>query len=1014
MSKLVRRKKEIGAALAVALQLTTLGLIGLILPLSNGPQQPANAPADSQMSAAPQTQPVSEPPTGAIRATRLYEPLATQVFNLAVSRAESAQQSAQEAAQQSAQQTAQQSSLLSETTTTQATLTTDRQDYPPFSYVYINGTGFEPGETVNMIVVELDPVQQSFEPWDVVADENGNIATSWYISSDELIGATMQVTATGQTSGLSASATFTDAGAFSYAPTTATPSAIAGGAAVSFSQSVTAPAGNGDFTATVQVAGTGASPIPSSWVSTSPTSLSFSTGASGGPTPSPSPHTDTKSWTVSFTVPSDAACGTYTADIKANASISGVGPGPGTHVTLTVTGCASPTPTPTATATASPTPTPTPTPTNQPPVAVCQNVTVSAGANCTAAVSASAFDNGSHDPDSGDTISFSVSPAGPYALGNTSVVLTVTDNHGASSTCNATVTVRDTTAPVPDAGSLPDVIAQCSANLPAAPTATDNCDGTITGTPSSPGPFGEGDYTITWTFTDSHNNSSTQIQAIHVHDTIAPVPNAGSLPDVIAQCLATLPPAPTATDNCDGAITGTPSNPGPFGQGDYIITWTFTDNHNNSSTQTQAVHMHDTIAPVPNAGSLPDVNEQCSATSPPAPMATDNCDGAITGTPDMSGPFGQGDFTITWTFADSHGNSSTQTQAVHVHDTILPTISCPANQSVNAAPLVCYAVVSGIGPTASDNCRSPTVTYTLSGATTGSGTGDASGTAVNVGTTTVTYTATDIGSNTASCSFTVTVLNPNPVVTMTGPPNGSLYAINTPVNFTGTFTDAGGGTHTGSWTFDNVSQAATIVEPSAGNGFVGSANTTRTFTAAGVYTVTLTVNDSCGGSMTQTEMNGMTFLVIVYDPAAGFVTGGGWINSPAGAYVADPSLTGRANFGFVSKYRRGANRPDGETEFQFQVANFNFHSTIYEWLVVSGPKAQYKGSGTINGSGDYAFLLTATDGQINGGGGIDKFRMKIWDKISLAVIYDNVIGAPDDIDTANPQNIAGGSIVIHR
>ncbi len=499
-----------------------------------------------------------------------------------------------------------------------------------------------------------------------------------------------------------------------------------------------------------------------------------------------------------------------------------------------------------------------------------------------------------------------------------------------------------------------------------------------------------------------------------VNDTTPPVPNAGSLPDVTGQCSANLPPAPTATDNCDGAITGTPSNPGPFGQGDFVITWTFTDSHGNSSTQTQAVHVHDTMAPVPNVGSLPDVNEQCSATLPPAPTATDNCDGTIIGTPDMSGPFGQGDFTITWTFADSHGNSSIQTQAVHVHDTILPTITCPPNQSVNAAPLVCNAVVSGIGPTASDNCGSPTITYTLSGATSGSGTGNASGTAFNVGTTTVTYTATDIGGNTASCSFNVTVLNPNPAVTMTGPANGSLYAINTPVNFTGTFTDAGGGTHTGSWTFDNVSQAATIVEPSAGNSYVGSANTSRTFTAAGVYTVTLTVNDSCGGSTTATQMNGMTFLVIVYDPAAGFVTGGGWINSPAGAYVPDPSLTGRANFGFVSKYRRGANRPDGETEFQFQVANFNFHNTIYEWLVVSGPKAQYKGSGTINGSGDYGFLLTATDGQINGGGGIDKFRIKIWDKISLAVIYDNVLGAPDDIDNANPQNIAGGSIVIHR
>jgi len=140
----------------------------------------------------------SAPPAGAIPAVKLYEPRATEVFNLATSRAESAQQSTQ------------QSSLLSETTT-EATLTTDRQDYPPYSYVYMTGTGFEPGETVNMIVVQLSPNPTSYEPWDVVADENGNINTSWYISTDELIGATMQVTATGQTSNLTASATFTDA-----------------------------------------------------------------------------------------------------------------------------------------------------------------------------------------------------------------------------------------------------------------------------------------------------------------------------------------------------------------------------------------------------------------------------------------------------------------------------------------------------------------------------------------------------------------------------------------------------------------------------------------------------------------------------------------------------------------------------------------------------------------------------------------------------------------------------------
>src|SRR5919106_2593428 len=36
--------------------------------------------------------------------------------------------------------------------------------------------------------------------------------------------------------------------------------------------------------------------------------------------------------------------------------------------------------------------------------------------------------------------------------------------------------------------------------------------------------------------------------------------------------------------------------------------------------------------------------------------------------------------------------------------------------------------------------------------------------------------------------------------------------------------------------------------------------------------------------------------------------GGGWINSPARAYRADPTMMGRANFGFASKYKKGRRR----------------------------------------------------------------------------------------------------------
>jgi hypothetical protein len=141
--------------------------------------------------------------------------------------------------------------------------------------------------------------------------------------------------------------------------------------------------------------------------------------------------------------------------------------------------------------------------------------------------------------------------------------------------------------------------------------------------------------------------------------------------------------------------------------------------------------------------------------------------------------------------------------------------------------------------------------------------------------------------------------------------------------------------------------------------------------------------------------------LVVYDPDGGFVTGGGWIDSPAGAYAPDPSLSGVASFGFVSKYKKGANTPTGNTEFQFKAGDLNFHSDSYEWLVVNqgGTNAQFKGSGTINGAGGYKFMLWAGDKDP------DTFRIKIW------------VGEEEDdpvYDNGSDQRIGGGSIVIHK
>src|SRR5262249_30871069 len=64
--------------------------------------------------------------------------------------------------------------------------------------------------------------------------------------------------------------------------------------------------------------------------------------------------------------------------------------------------------------------------------------------------------------------------------------------------------------------------------------------------------------------------------------------------------------------------------------------------------------------------------------------------------------------------------------------------------------------------------------------------------------------------NNGVTSTTTTITNVAPVVTITGPSSGAVYAVGAPVTFTGTFTDAGtADTHTAQWLFDTTSLTGT-------------------------------------------------------------------------------------------------------------------------------------------------------------------------------------------------------------
>ncbi len=102
-------------------------------------------------------------------------------------------------------------------TTTVAKVWTDKSDYAPGETVTITGTGFVPGEGVVLLIEHIEPNMPNplhlHAAWGVIADNEGNFTSTWYVDAIEL-NTTLFLTADGDL-GSYAETTFTD-GVFTY------------------------------------------------------------------------------------------------------------------------------------------------------------------------------------------------------------------------------------------------------------------------------------------------------------------------------------------------------------------------------------------------------------------------------------------------------------------------------------------------------------------------------------------------------------------------------------------------------------------------------------------------------------------------------------------------------------------------------------------------------------------------------------------------------------------------------
>ncbi|WP_299536723.1 FG-GAP-like repeat-containing protein [Ulvibacterium sp.] len=212
-----------------------------------------------------------------------------------------------------------------------------------------------------------------------------------------------------------------------------------------------------------------------------------------------------------------------------------------------------------------------------------------------------------------------------------------------------------------------------------------------------------GENTVTLTVTNASGDTETCTTTVTIEDSIAPVADRATLPEIVSGCGTSVIEVPTATDNCTGIVTASTNDPLEYSeQGTYTITWIYDDGNGNTSTQEQTLIVDDPETPVPDMAVLPEVRGECGATVTEVPTAVDNCSGTVTATTDdpLSYPE-QGTYTITWTYDDGNGNTSTQEQTIIVENSI-----ASATPDVASLPEVrgeCSATITS-APTATADC----------------------------------------------------------------------------------------------------------------------------------------------------------------------------------------------------------------------------------------------------------------------------------------------------------------------
>jgi hypothetical protein len=353
------------------------------------------------------------------------------------------------------------------------------------------------------------------------------------------------------------------------------------------------------------------------------------------------------------------------------------------------------------------------------------------------------------------------------------------------------------------------------------------------------------DYSITRIYRtlDQCNNANVCEQTITVRSSTLPVVPVNGQREVDCLAEAVIPTPPTVIDICGSAIVPTMTqNDNPACDGAKIYSFTYRDCSGLQSIWTYSYVINNRFSFPNPPGATATVSCPTQAIAPTVfPEVRDYCGNLLQAEfiGESSAPICNGTKTFNYRYRDCSGRTQpwSFTYTIQIP---APTITAPGTLSFCELASKTYTIPA---ITAVAACSaSPNVTFTISGATSRTGSGlDASG-LFNLGASTITWRVTDLCGNQSTATTTVTV-NPAPSGSLTG---NILVCPGTPVTIG--VNVAGTGTVTGTLSPGNIPFSGTaplinvVVNPAATTVYtIGSLTLggCAALSSAGSFTVTI-------------------------------------------------------------------------------------------------------------------------------------------------------------------------------